>query len=239
MVAFGVCLMLAGPVMLLWASRTALAPKGTGDDALGQAFDQTDAMLAARIQLPPVTQRPEGFAVFGDAFKVARRVDNPKGMLRTNFADIDPANVDAALRDLPANLRFNETEITRVGSKGTLAPGVNYIMLKPEAVAARSLDTVLGRLREQVKTIIGYGPNSTILAYVEPRHFGALRQNDDVKFFFAMQPADKIELQTGRRPLIQRDRALDPNFLMEIALVPGSDYASVKDRLEKIPGVAE
>src|SRR5207245_5714729 len=116
--AFGLCLMLAGPVMLLWASRANFAPKGTDDDAVGLAFDRTDAMLQARIQLPPVTQRPEGFAVFGDAFSVARRADNPKGLLRTNIADIDPANADSVLRDLPANLRFNETEITRAGSKG-------------------------------------------------------------------------------------------------------------------------
>src|SRR5207249_1351166 len=193
LVAFGLCLMLAGPLMLLWASRPSIAPKGSGDDAIGQAFDHTDAILASRFQLPPATERPEGFAVFGDAFKTARRADNPKGLLRTNIADIDPANAEAVLRDLPDNLRFSEAEITRAGSKGILAAGVNYLMLKPEAIAAKSLDGVLGKIREQVKSIIGYGPNSTILVYVEPRQMAALRQNEDVKFIYAMQPADKIE----------------------------------------------
>ncbi|PYT11854.1 MAG: hypothetical protein DMF51_14490, partial [Acidobacteria bacterium] len=239
LVAFGLCLMLAGPLMLLWASRPSIAPKGTGDDAIGQVFDHTDAVLSSRFQLPPATERPEGFAVFGDAFKTARRADNPKGLLRTNIADIDPANAEAVLRDLPDNLRFSEAEITRAGSKGILAAGVNYLMLKPEAMAAKSLDGVLGKIREQVKSIIGYGPNSTILVYVEPRQMAALRQNEDVKFIYAMQPADKIELQTGRRPLINKERALDPNFLVEISLVPGIDSVAVKERVAKTPGVVE
>ncbi len=243
LVAFGLCLMLAGPLMLLWASRTTtIAPKGTDDDALGRALDQNDERLAARMRakLPPVTLRPADYAVFGDAFSVARRDQTgKKGLLRTTIADIDPANVDATLRDLPGDLKFSEAEITRVGTKGMLAAGVNYIMLRPEAIASKGLDAVLERLRGQVKTIISYGPNSTIVAYVEPRHFGALRQNEDIRFIFAMQPADKIDLQTGKRPLIERARALDTNFLLEVDLVPGSDVTAVKGKIEKIPGVVD
>jgi len=241
MVAFGLCLMLAGPLMLLWASRPTIAPKGD-NDALDQALDENDARLAGRLRakLPPVTLRPVDYAVFGDAYKVARRDETgKKGLLRTTFADIDPANVDAALRDLPGNLKFSEAEITRMGPKGQIAAGVNYIMLRPEAIASKGLDAVLARLREQVKTIISYEANSTILAYVEPRHFGALRQNEDIRFIFAMHPADKIDLQTGRRPLIERARALDPNFLLEVALVPGSSASAVRAKMEKIPGVVD
>src|SRR5207247_8189082 len=98
---------------LPWASRPSIAPKGTGDDAIRQVFALTDAVLSSRFQLPPATERREGFAVFGDAFKTAHRADNPKGLLRTNIADIDPANAEAVLRDLPDNLRFSEAEITR------------------------------------------------------------------------------------------------------------------------------
>ncbi|MBI1950761.1 MAG: S8 family serine peptidase, partial [Acidobacteria bacterium] len=240
LVAFGLCLILAAPAMLLWASRAQLAPVTDEEDAFIAKLMEIDARQMAKLQLPPATLRPAEFAVFGDDFKTARRVDgDTRGLLRTNIADLDPRNVEAALRGLPAELRFGADEVTRLGARGQLAHGLNYLMLSPEAIAAKSLDAVLDGVRQDVRTIVDFRANSTLLAYVEGGQIGRLRQNPDVAYFFAMQPADKINLQTGRRPLINRERALDPTFLLEVAVVPGGNGRSVKDRLAKVQGVVD
>ncbi|HEV8702312.1 MAG TPA: thrombospondin type 3 repeat-containing protein, partial [Candidatus Polarisedimenticolia bacterium] len=200
---------------------------------------EMDAKKMAGVQLPPATLRPAGFAVFGEDFKTPRRVHgDPGGLLRTNIADIDLKDTEAALRGLPADLRFADNEVTRLGARGHLAQGLNYLMLRPEAIAAKGLDAVLDGIRGDVESIVDYRANSTLLAYVEAAQIGRVRQNPDVAFFYAMQPADKIDLQAGRRPLINRERALDPTFLLEVAMVSGSG-AAAKDRLAKIPGVVD
>jgi len=240
-VTLAFCLILSVPAILLWASKGAPVPEATDDeDAFIARLAEMDAKKIASVQLPPATARPEGFAVFGEDFKVARRAPgDAAGLLRTNIADLDPRNPEAALRGLPADLRFADDEVTRAG-RGHLAPGFDYLMLRPEAIAAKGLDAVLEGIRGSVRTIVDYRANATLLVYVEAGQIGRLRQNRDVAFFYAMQPADKIDLQTGRRPLIHRERALDQAFLLEVAMVPGiGGGRDARDRLARVPGVID
>ncbi|HXU10887.1 MAG TPA: S8 family serine peptidase, partial [Candidatus Binatia bacterium] len=240
LVALGLCLILAAPAMLLWASRAQITSSGDEEDAFIAKLMEMDAKKMASVQYPAATQRPAGFAVFGEDFKSPRRVDgDAKGLLRTNIADIDPLNAEAALKGLPSELKFADTEVTKLGNRGHLVQGPNYLMLKPEAIAAKGLDAVLDGIRKDVKTIIDYRANSTILAYVEAGQLGKLRQNNDVAYFYGMQPADKIDMQAGRRPLINKERALNPTFLLEVAMVPGGAGAAAKGRLAKISGVED
>src|SRR2546427_563553 len=160
------------------------------------------------------------------------------GRLRLNLGDLDPSNPDALLAALPVELRLGEKERISLGPKGHLAHGLNYAMLSPQAVASRSLDSILDRIGESAR-IVGYLPNATLLVYADSGSLGRLRQDPDIAFFLAMPPGDKIALDTARRPLIQKVRALDPNLLLEVALVPGSDPASVRDVLTHIPGVVD
>src|SRR5688572_19934223 len=162
-VTLGLCLILAAPAMLLWASKGQPAPEATDDeDSLIAKLMEMDARKMAGVQLPPATLRPDGFAVFGEDFKTARRVEgDAKGLLRTNIADLDPKNPDAALRGLPADLRFSDGEVTRAGN-GHLAHGLNYLMLKPEAIAAKGLDAVLDSVRRDVGSIVDYRANATL-----------------------------------------------------------------------------
>ena len=176
LVAIGLCLILAAPAMLLWASR-AQSPAGDEEDAFIAKLMEMDARKMATVQLPAATLRPAGFAVFGEDFKTPRRVHgDPRGLLRTNIADIDPKNAEAALRDLPADLRFADDEMTRLGANGRLVQGLDYLMLRPEAIAAKGLDAVLDGIRRDVTSIVDYRANSTLLAYVEASQIGKLRQ---------------------------------------------------------------
>ncbi|HEV8701390.1 MAG TPA: S8 family serine peptidase, partial [Candidatus Polarisedimenticolia bacterium] len=229
-----------GALAVVGMSLLAAPAEVDEEDAFIAKLMEMDAKKMAGVHLPPATLRPSGFAVCGEDFKSPRRVDgDPRGLLRTNIADIDPKNPEAALRGLPADLQFADNEVTRLGARGHLTHGPDYLMLKPEAIAAKGLDAVLDGIRRDVTSIIDYRANSTILAYVEAGQVGKLRQNEDVAFFYAMQPGDKIDMTAGRRPLINRERALDPTFLLEVAMVPGGSGQGARDRLAKIPGVVD
>src|SRR2546425_12431867 len=52
-----------------------------------------------------------------------------------------------------------------------------------------------------------------------------------------MPPGDKISLDTGIRPLIEKARATDPNLLLEVAVVPGSNAAAAREAIGRVPGV--
>jgi thrombospondin type 3 repeat protein len=229
----GLCLILAGPAMLLWASRVQFRDQ-VGPEA---ELDALEVAKIAQLGLPSATSRPEAFSVFGPAFKDGPlRVADPKGHLRLNIGDMDPKRPDALLNALLGELRLAPTERTSLGARGSVRTGLNYVMLSQEALAAKSLDAVLASISADAR-IVGYAPNSTLLVYAQSGQIGRLRQNPDVAFIQAMQPGDKISLDTGARPLIEKARATDPNFLLEVSLVPGSDAVAVRKEITRVPGV--
>ncbi len=215
-----------------------LAATADDQDQIERAQSALEARQFSRLALPPAFPRPDGFSPFGQAFKAPRRRElGATRLLRLNFGDLDPRDPEGLLRDLPAPLRHAATERTGLGSRGTLAPGLNYALLSREAIDRDGLDAVQARLRGEAR-IVGYGEDSTLLLYVEPGRIGRLRHSPDVAFFLAMPPAGKIDLQIGRRPLIQKARASDPDLLLEVMAVPGATPA-LKDELRRVPGVRE
>ncbi|MBI4169640.1 MAG: hypothetical protein HY510_06860, partial [Acidobacteria bacterium] len=207
-------------------------------DQVDRRLSELEAHQAARLALPVAFPRPVGFSPFGEAFKAPRRAgSDPTGLLRLSFGDLDPRDPEDLLRDLPAPLRHAEAERTGLGGRGTLAPGLNCAILSREAIARDGLDAVLARLRADVR-VIGYGPDSALLLYVEAARIGRLRHNTDVEFFLALPPAGKMDLQIGRRPLIQKVRASDPDLLLEVMAVPGAS-PDLKDELRRVPGVRD
>src|SRR5262249_9113341 len=81
-----------------------------------------------------------------------------------------------------------------------------------------------------------YRQNSTLLVYVEQGHAAKLHQNADVAYAFPSHPADKIDINTGRKPFQEKARATDATFRLEVGLVPRSDVAGIKGRMAKIQG---
>jgi len=238
LIILGLCLVLAGPAMLLWASRAPVAlPDGGGPDAL---MDQMEVERISHAQLPHATLRPEGFSPFGQAFKngPARAQGEATGLLRMNIGDLDPKNPEALLSSLPAELRLGEKEKIGLGPKGSLTPGLNYAMLSREALSSKSLDAIFEGIRTSAR-IISVGQNSTLMLYVAAGQIGQLRQNQDVAYFQAVPAGDKIALNTARTPLIESARATDPNLLLEVALVPGSDFADARQEISRVPGIVD
>ena len=237
LIILGLCLVLAGPAMLLWASRAPVAlPDGGGIEA---QMEQLEVERISHAQLPHATLRPEGFSPFGQAFKngPARTHGDASGLLRMNVGDLDPKNPEALLSSLPAELRLGEKEKVGLGSKGSLAPGLNYAMLSREALSGKSLDAIFEGIRSSAR-IVSIGSNSTLMLYATAGQIGQLRQNPDIAFFQAVPPGDKISLTTARTPLIETARATDPNLLLEVAIVPGSDAVAVRQEISRVPGIA-
>src|SRR5439155_13117803 len=141
------------------------------------------AMESARIAVPRASPRPREFSPFGEAFKdgAVRAPGDAPGRLRLNLGDLDPRNPEALLSALPAELRFGEKDLIGLGPKGTLAHGLNYAKLSPEALSAKPLGSILEGIRESAR-IIGYGPDATLLVYAEAGALGRLRQDPDVAF---------------------------------------------------------
>ncbi|MBI4168395.1 MAG: hypothetical protein HY510_00505, partial [Acidobacteria bacterium] len=137
LVAFGLALLLAGPSVLLWASRTQLtAPAGDDDSAVLAEIARLEARQFENMTRPFGHARMVGLSPFGDRFLWPMlREGNRTGLLVTQLGHLDPNDPDALLGLLPDSVRYRANEVTRLGRSG-LVPGLNYVRLSPEAIAA-------------------------------------------------------------------------------------------------------
>src|SRR5262249_11018828 len=114
----GLSLLLAGPALLIWASRGIQLPDSSGDSSPDAGLEQIEAQKIGSLQLPPATPRPSEFSPFGEAFKngPARVPGDAPGYLRMNLGDLDPKNPDAFLSRIPIELRHNDKERVSLGA---------------------------------------------------------------------------------------------------------------------------
>ncbi|MBI4169058.1 MAG: S8 family serine peptidase, partial [Acidobacteria bacterium] len=159
------------------------------------------------------------------------------GLLPTSLGHLDPQHPDALLKDVPPRLLFKPGEVVEL-ERGALVAGLNYVMLRPEATATRPLLALHERIQRQAR-IIGYLDHATFQVYVDAERIGDLAKNDDIAVFHPMHPAYKVALDTGARPLLAMERAVDPVLRLEVYAVPGTDAALLRDRLEREPGVRD
>jgi hypothetical protein len=237
LIALVLAVILATPAVLLWASKEQ-AINMTAEDRAEQAANEAEARLMQRMILPEGHARPAGLSPFGDAFTAPRlKEGDARNLLLTPLGHMDPASPETLLRDVPRNLRFAAGELTR-GTKGEIAPGLNLVMLDASAVEARTLDEVQAGLERSAR-VVGYLPGYTLLVYVEPAKMGELAHNPDVRFVTPYQPAFKVSLDLGRRPLIEKARASREELQLEVYGVPGRDSQALRKDLEKVQGVRQ
>jgi len=217
--------------MLLWASRVQLTDENDPDA-------QKDALEVAKIaQLglpePPidrgVRRLREGLREWADP-----RPRGRPGLLRMNIGDMDPKHPEALLSALPAGLSFEEKERTGLGPKGTLTPGLNYAMLSPRPWPRKQLDAVLEGIRGSAR-IVSYGPTRHCSSMWRPGRSAACART-------RTSPSSR----RSRRPTRSRStpdcapdqasRAIDPKFLLEVAVVPGSNAAAAREANRSRPG---
>ncbi|HEX9426728.1 MAG TPA: hypothetical protein VGA64_03005, partial [Candidatus Polarisedimenticolia bacterium] len=135
LVAFGVAILLASPVMLIWASRE--QPKVPV--SFMEELTRSQARLHATAEFPAGHERPVELSPFGDKFKEPRLAKDPSGLLLTPLGHLRPQDPEALLRDLPANLRHQANELIKT-DRGKATEGLNLVMLDRKAVAADGID---------------------------------------------------------------------------------------------------
>ncbi|MBI4169188.1 MAG: hypothetical protein HY510_04545, partial [Acidobacteria bacterium] len=235
--ALGLALLLAGPTVLLWASRTELTAPADDDSAVLAEIQRLEMQQFERLARPFGHARLDGLSPFGDRFlwPMLREGDRA-GLLVTQLGHLDPEQPEALLGLLPDSLRYRANEVTRLG-RGGLVPGLNYVRLSPEAIAAGRAPEAQ-RAVQAASRVQGYLPEGWMLTYVEPQGLGKLRQIRDLDQFQPMQPAFKIARDLGRRPLIERARATSPELLLEVFAAAGADLAQFRQDLAGINGVS-
>jgi hypothetical protein len=237
LVALGLALLLAGPAMLLWASRPAPL---TGDDSpLMRGLAERDLKIGSRIIMPEGFARPSEFSPFNHKFEQGpvRTLGNPDGLLRTSLGDVDMSvDPDALVRDLPDDLKVAPGDVHRQGGRA-LSPGPNYIMLSPDAVQRKGIERVLADLAADGVQILGSLPNASFEVYLEGPAIGRVLRNPDIQYAKAINPAEKIALDTARYPVLERAKTTRETITLEVYLRPGADAAAVTKAIERIPRV--
>jgi hypothetical protein len=238
-VAFGLALLLAGPAVLLWASRSQVTPGPDDTSAMLLELERQDARLLAQMALPKGHARNPLHAPFGETFRSpALKEGVTTGLLVTNLGHLDADQPEALLGRVPEALRLRAGEATRT-DRGTLVAGLNYARLSRAAIEARrgaEVDAALASLAGV--RVQGYLPEGWRLIYAEPKAIGALRQMGDLDRFVAVEPAFKIDRNVGRRPLIERARAESDELRLEVFAVSGADMAALRREIGALRGVS-
>ena len=231
--------LVAAPAAILLAGRFQPVESPEGLDPMEAALLEQQGRRAARLLPPEATAPPAEFAPFGRP--VERRIlqgDAARGLLLTNLGHVNwDADRDDLAAAVPPGLRLGRDDAHR-GPRGTLRPGLNFVLLDEEAIAARGADEVLAAVARHGR-IVGVLPGATLVMYVEPRGLEGLRRDPGVARMRATEPFHKIDTALGVLPRISRPEAANPNMLATVAIVPGLDGPEVRRRIEAIHGVSE
>jgi hypothetical protein len=231
-----VCVVLPGA--LLYGARP--EPRDLPDgDAAEQALARAQGERVGRLALPPLTSPPPEFAPFGRP--LARRTaegDAARGLLSTNLGEVawDPAEDDIR-RTIPPALLFGPGE-AEAGPRGTVHPGLNYVLLDEEKLRTRGAEAVLAEVAEH-GTIVGTLPGATLLVYSRPEQLAGLRLLPEVARTRAVEPYQKIDPALGTLPRLSPSEARNPALLAAVTIVPGLDSVDLRHRIEALPGVTE
>jgi hypothetical protein len=234
-----ILLAVAGPAALLRGGRPELSGGAEGQDYL-DAIDARENARLARILPPEPVAPPAEFAPFGAP--VTQRIlegGAARGRLLTNLGhvDWDPARDDLASSVAPSRLRLGHADVT-AGPRGTLRPGLDFILLDAARVAARGADAALLSVQEHAR-IVSVLSDAALIAWVEGKDLADLARDPFVAKTRALEPMHKIDLALGTLPRLSRKEAANPDLLVTVTAVPGLDGPAFRRRLESLPGVSE
>jgi hypothetical protein len=240
LIALGLALLLATPAVMIWANKVQLKSSTTADLSDFEAYmaeRTTQAVMG--IQLPKGFPSAPEFAPFGGPIQQeVLSGDAARGKLLTNLGHADwDAEKDTLLGKVPPALRADKGTVEK-GQKGSLKSGLNYVQLSAEAINARGIDAVLASISSQGR-VAGFLPDRTLLLYVDAGQRAALRSNPDIERSRAYEPYNKIALDFGVRPQINRNEASNPDIRASLTIVPGLDSPELRDRIAALPGVSE
>jgi hypothetical protein len=137
----------------------------------------------------------------------------------------------------PASFSLPFPQVRREGRGRRLAPGLNYLQLRTDALGDRRIESVLAELSAIVR-IIGVLPESTLLVDVDPDHLARVWKSTVVARTRPLAPYEKIATDYGVRHEMNRNEAARPDVLARISFVPGTLDDRVMKQLRNMPGVS-
>jgi Thrombospondin type 3 repeat len=231
-------LALAAPEVLLRGARPEMRGGSPGQVFLDQVDAVENARLAGLVPPEPVAP-PAEFSPLGQPR--AQRIvqgEAADGLLLTNLGHVD---WDAARDDLaaavPSALHLGHGEF-QAGGRGTLRPGLDFVLLDTRQVALHGADEAMRSVQEHAR-IVEVLSGSALLVWVEANDLAALAGDPFVSRTRAVEPYHKIDLDLGALPRLSRREAANPDLLATVTVVPGLDGPGFRHRLESLPGVSE
>jgi hypothetical protein len=240
LVALGLALLMATPAVMIWANKVQhKSSAGSGLSGFEAHLEEAISRRLAGVQLPRAFASSPEFAPFGGPIKAkVLSGDSGRGKLLTNLGHESwDAGQSTLIGRVPPGLRAAKGVIQKT-ERGSLRPGLNYVQLSAEAIASRGLNAVMTSAGSHGR-IAGMLPERTIILHVSANQMQLLRLNPDVERTRAFEPYNKIALDFGVRPQINRNEANNPAIRASLTIVPGLDGPALRDRIANLPGVSE
>ncbi|HET8947882.1 MAG TPA: thrombospondin type 3 repeat-containing protein, partial [Candidatus Polarisedimenticolia bacterium] len=224
---------------LLFGGRLQPLNEGLSEDPVERAMLAAQAKRAERLALPEPTSPPPELSPLGGAIPVRiLEADRARGMLLTAQGHVDwDADQDAIAARMPAVLRFAAADVRR-SDRGSLRPGLVYLKLSASEIAARGLDAVQAEVSRHAR-ILGWLPESTLVAWVEARDLEALARAPEIERSRAVEPYHKIAPTLGTLPRLSAAEAANPNLLARVTFVPGRGGPAAVEAIRHLEGIGE
>jgi hypothetical protein len=230
-------------ISLLLSQSNRIHPRDETDDGLSRferaLLEEQDRRLAGRVgprSFPPAPERAPFGAPIAPRFlqggEAAGKLQTPWGHVSWVESEDDLGGA------FPGAFHTASEELRRDGPGRRLAPGLNYVRLSGDALAARGSAALIAEL-SSLAQVIGVLPGRTLVVYVEANRMADLRKSPTVDWTRPVMPYEKVAVDYGVRPELNRNEAANPEVRARIAFVPGRLDDHLRDRIERIPGVSE
>ena len=221
--------------LLVLAGLLARAERRQQSDQ-GAVLDQAEAQIDRALRMPEPTARPEGRSPFGGLRPVWQKEEGARAKsLDTPLGLVDPAGLEDLRRQAPLLAGERGQGLGR-GRRGELAAGFDAVQISEEAARTRTPDEIETALRDAGAEIHGRMAERGYLVRVTPAAIERLSASPLVEAAMPWEPSFRVEPGLGRRPFLQRSRALSEDLRVVVEFFHGADPARAKADVERIAG---
>ena len=229
------CGLLLLPVALTWGS------KGRTPSLINERIDQLEARKMKQFARPVAVERGSDMSPFGAGFTADARELSPaqrRNLIETSIGWIDLKRSDnETLRNVPAALRSDAASLRAAGNRGRgAAKGVNIVQIGEEALRSMGFDAIESEVRKHARILEAVPERGLIVRVNGEKQFDDLAALSFVEAIAPYEPAFKIAGNTGRIPLMQRERAQGRELDLIVSMWSDVDPAQGRAALEAAAG---
>ena len=223
------------PVALTWGS------KGRTPSTINDRIAQMEARKLRTLPHPVAIERPGDLSPFGAGFTADSRELSPgqrKHLIETSIGWIDLKHADSgALGRVPPGLRADAASQRSAGNRGHgNAQGVNIVQINEDALKSMGFDRIESDVRRHARILDSVPERGLIVRVNGEKNFDALAALSFVDAIAPYEPAFKIAANTGRIPLMQKDRAQARDLDLIVSLWGDVDPVKGRAALEATAG---